>query len=195
MKKIFYWVLLALLFTGCKSWDATMIAAKKDPITPKLLTLDRRMEDMSNTTIVTNDDELKLFTNEVEDNLVDPYGDKYGYIAFKRNIIKDRMGVGFLIPSGILFYFPNIFGLPYCRIKYKVETELRIYDKENRLIGKYSGIGQAKVIVALYYGYSLGSARRKAYVDALNNAFSEIRPQIKADAERINEKLKATGKL
>lgn len=172
-----------------------MIAAKKDPISPKLLTLDRRMEDMANTTIVTNDDELKLFTKEVEENLVDPYGDKYGYIALKRNVIKYRAGFGYYMTSAMLLSIPNLFGFPYYKMRYKLEVELRVYDKENKLIGKYSAIGNSNVTVAFYYGYSLAVAQRKSYVDALNDAFSQIRPQIKADAERINEKLKAAGKM
>ncbi|MBY0244186.1 MAG: hypothetical protein K2Q03_01905 [Sphingobacteriaceae bacterium] len=192
MKKTFFLVALVVL-TGCKTWDGSMINPKKDPISPKLLTLERKIEDLMNTNVVTNYDEVKLFTKEVEDNLTDPYGDKYGYIALKRNIIEARIGVFDYLFSTFLLTAPNLLGMPFMNIRYKVEVEIRIMDRENRLIGKYSAIGKSSVKVAYYYGYSMRNAFRKAYPDALIDAFDKIRPQIQADAQRVNEKLKATG--
>lgn len=193
--KILIHLIALVVLTGCKTWDASMLTPQNDPITPKLLTLERRMEDMANTSVVTSDDELKLFTKEVENNLIDPYGDKYGYIALKRNIIDAKMGMGQYILSSMLLTIPNIFGMPFMNMRYKVEVEIRILDRDNKLVSKYTAIGESSVKVAYYYGYSMKNAMRKAYPDALLDAFNKIRPQIKSDAQRVNEKLIVAGKL
>ena len=195
MKRTIYFLVLLAFITSCKAWDPSMINVKKDPITPKLLTLEKKMADMSNVAIFTTEDELKLFTKEVEENIIDPYGDKYGYIAIKSTTLDTKLGNAFYIPSLILCCIPNILGLPLQVIKHKVEVEIRILDKNNKLIGKYSAVGESKVIVAFYYGYSLMKAPRKSYTDALIDAFSKLHPQIQADANRINDKLNEAGKL
>ncbi|MEX2597701.1 MAG: hypothetical protein WEC59_12315 [Salibacteraceae bacterium] len=188
-------ILSALILVSCKAWDPSMISVKKDPISPKLLPLERRMEDLANTTITTNDDELKVFTQEVEENLIDPYGDKYGYIAYKKNVLDSKIGLGLFILSGFTLYIPNLFGMPFQVIKQKVEVELRVMDSHNRLIGKYSAIGEAKSTVAFYYGYSMKNAYRRTYPEAIKEALTKIRPQIEADAVRLNKTLREAGKL
>ncbi|KAA9325988.1 hypothetical protein [Adhaeribacter soli] len=196
MKKITSIVLLfSFLMTSCKAWDPSMLSVKKEPITPKLLTLERRMEDMANTTVVSSGDELKIFTQEVEANLMDPYGDKYGYIALKRNVVELKSGALYPIVSGLFLFAPNLFGFPMGKFNLKLEVELRILDKNNKLIGKYSAIGESNTTMALYYGYGMTSAGRKIYPDALNDALNKIRPQIQADASRVNAKLKEAGIL
>ena len=195
MKKFSLVFLSLLIITSCKSWDASKIAVKKEPITPKILTLERKIEDIANATVVTNDDRMKLFTKEVEDNLTDPYGDKYGYIVMKQNIIKVNMGIGWALLQGFTGAVPLLFGVPAGGFKYTLEIELRFMDSQNKLIGKYSAIGKGSAKTALYWGYSGQNAIRKSYVDAINDAFNQIRPQIQADANRLNEKLQTAGKL
>jgi hypothetical protein len=80
-------------------------------------------------------------------------------------------------------------------IKYKIDIELRILDRNNKLIGKYSATGESKVTVALYYGYSAVNAGRKSYLEAMLEAFDKIRPKIQKDSKRINDILLTTGKL
>jgi len=185
---------IGIVLTSCKSWDASKIGVKKEPIAPKVLTLDKKLEDMANATVITSGDQMKLFSKEVEENLTDPYGDKYGYIIMKQNLIKWKMGIGWALLQGFTAAVPGLFGVPYGGTKYEYEVEFRIMDSQNRLIGKYSAIGKGSAKVALYWGYSGQNAGRKAYVDALNDAFDKIRPQIQADAARLNEKLLASGK-
>ena len=205
MKNLIIYLTLLSILSSCKTWNGAMITPKNDPIAPKLLTLERRIEDVTspNMTTIQGDnqfrlnDEILLFTKEVEENLMDPYGDKYGTIVLKRNVIDVRYGMGNFIASSLLFTIPNLFGMPFMNIRYKISAEVRIMDRNNKLIGNYSGIGESRVLVAYYYGYSLrnGHADRKAYTDALNEAFNKIRPQIKLDVLRINEKLISSGRL
>jgi hypothetical protein len=186
--------LVALVgLSSCKAWDPSMMAPPNDPISPKLLTLDRRIDDFANTRVVVSEDHLRLFTQEVETNLMDPFGSKYGYIAMKTNVIEAKMGTAFWFLSFFTAYIPNLFGSPFLVLRYKIEVEYRILDRNNKLLSKYSAIGNSKVIVALYYGYWANDAGRKAYSDCLLDAFNKIRPQVQADAQRINEKLKAAG--
>lgn len=194
MKTILKFFLFTIILTSCKAWDASQIGVKKEPISPKLLTLDKKLEDMANATVITSGDQMKVFSKEVEENLTDPYGDKYGVIIMKQNIIKYKIGIGWALLQGFTAAVPGLFGVPYGGQKYELEIEFRVMDSQNRLIGKYSAIGKGSAKVALYWGYSGQNAARKAYVDALNDAFNQIRPQIQADAARLNEKLSAAGK-
>jgi hypothetical protein len=195
MRKTNYLLLLFVFITSCKVWDPSMINVKKDTITPKLMTLEKRIEDVSNTAFIVSEDELKLFTKEVEENLIDPYGDKYGYIALKSSVIKYKEGGAFFLISIFTYCIPNLLGMPFLKLSYKIEVEIRILDKNNKLIAKYSAIGESKVTVALYYGYKMTDGSRKCYTDALNDAFSKIRPQIQPDVNKINDKLNAVGKI
>jgi hypothetical protein len=194
MKKLFIVALVALM-AGCKPWSAAKISVKKEPITPKLLTLEKKIEDVANATVITSGDQMKLFSKEVEENLTDPYGDKYGYIVMKQNMVKMKMGTGWAILQGFTAGIPLLFGVPAGGAKYEYEVELRVMDSQNRLVGKYSAIGNGSAKIAMYWGYSGANAWRKAYVDAINEAFNQIRPQIQADAGRLNDKLTAAGKL
>lgn len=204
MKNRLIYIVIPFILSSCKTWNGAMISPKNDPIIPKLLTLERTIEDVSLSNITTPqvydqyrlNDEILLFTRESENNLMDPYGDKYGTIVLKRNIVDVKYGVGNFIASSLLFTIPNLFGMPFLNIRYNISVEIRIMDRNNKLIAKYNAIGESQVKVAYYYGYSIRNshADRKAYTDALNDAFNKIRPQIKLDVLGINEKLQATGK-
>lgn len=198
--KLLCGIMCLLMTTGCRTWNGAMIAPHDAPITPRLLTLDRRLDDIAMPGMLSANagidpqrlqDEIALFTKEVEQNLVDPYGDKHGTIAFTRNIIDARYGIGNFIASSLLLTVPNLFGLPFMHIRYTISVELRILDRNNKLIGNYGAIGTSSVKVAYYYGYSLrnGLADRKAYTDAINDAFNKIRPQIQAEVSRLNHQL------
>jgi hypothetical protein len=212
MKYLPIGLIVVLSSVGCKSWDGSMITAAKDPIHPKLLTLDARMDDGTHATVIFHGtgvdqgaviattmrqqgDDFKLFTSEVEDNLMDPFGSKYGSITFRRHVIESRFGAGQLVLSTLLFTIPNLFGFPFATVRHTVEVELRVMDREGRLVGKYAAIGSSKVRSAYYHGYSLGNAMRKANADALNDAFAKIRPRIQDDAARVNRLLMEAGKL
>jgi hypothetical protein len=190
MKNQIFLFLIIFILTGCRSFDLSMIKTPNSPIQPKLITLDKRLEDLANTSVQTSDEELKLFTQEVETNLIDPFGDKNGYIVLKRTTLKKSQGLIWTIPPLITIGGALVLGAPFQRVGYKMEAEIRIFDKRNKLIGKYSGIGEGKAWVALYWGYNQLDADHMAFSTALQNAFNEIRPKIQADVNRLNESLK-----
>ena len=44
MKNLIIYLTLLSILSSCKTWNGAMITPKNDPITPKLLTLERRIE-------------------------------------------------------------------------------------------------------------------------------------------------------
>jgi hypothetical protein len=194
------------LLSGCKTWNASMIQAPRTPIKPMLLTLERiPVERASMLAAADNSllfasqfsDEVNLFTQELERNLMDPYADKYGYIEFRPYVVDARYGIGQLIFSALLFTLPNLFGMPFMHIRFNLSLEVRIQDRDKKLLASYTGTGTSSVKVAYYSGYSLrnSNALRKSYSDALIDALNKVRPRIQIDAESINQRLQQAGKL
>ena len=195
---------LVLILGGCRTWDGSFIKPSVDPLQPKMLTLELKLEDFQTANSIGNNsmdyrlnDGLLLFTREAEENLMDPFGYKYGTLSLKTNLVDARFGIGNLLLSSMLFTIPNLLGFPFMKIRYKLAAEVRITDSNKKLIGIYQGTGDSNVTVAYYYGYPLwnSAADRKAYSDALNKALSIIRSKIRAEAETINKKLQAAGPM
>lgn len=195
MKKIIALVFISCLIGGCKTWDISRMNVKNDPLPIRLLSLEKKIEDLKEIRFIPNEDRVRLFTKEVEENLTDAYGDKYGYIMMSQNIIDFRKGTGWLFPNAWTLCSVMLLGCPLAHYKHEIEVELRITDSKDRLIAKYSSIGRGSEVVAMYYGYTAGKAMRKSYIDALRNAFDQMRPQIQKDVSSINEKLKLAGKI
>lgn len=187
-------LLIVHLLTGCKAWDAALVSVKKEPISPQLPAMDKKIEDIGNTTVYISEDETRLFTKEVEENLTNPFGDKYGHIIMKLTVIHSTDGMGWLVPNFCTLYFGTLFGMPVAEFRHKLEVEFRIIDSKDKMIAKYSGIGKGSALVALYHGYAFRKAPRKSFTQAMNEAMDQIRPQIQRDAVSLNEKLIAAGK-
>lgn len=185
MKKNFTLILLIIVLTSCKSFELSQMVPANTPINPLLPTL----EDYANSTVGASQDELNFFTKEVEQNLIDPYGDKHGYIVLRRIRYEVKLGLGWSFVGGFLVCVPFLFGAPASTPKFKMTYEVRILDKNRKLIGKYEGTGIGKAAAAMYWGYNIKGAVRKAYTDAWNNAFSQIRTQIQKDSGRLTEAL------
>ena len=194
--KHFLIVITILSLTACKSWDLSMVSVSESPNQNKLLSLYKNYGDFDNISRTVPDEESKLFTQELETNLMDPYGDKYGYISVITRVADSKNGFALWYSNIILLGIPSLVGAPFGLMKYKLEVEMRIHDKNLRLLGKYSAIGESKTVpVAFYYGYRESQARDKAYSEAFNAALDSLRPKIQTDAERINQILLNTGKL
>ncbi len=187
--RCFVIIFLCTGLSACKVWNPASIGIKKDPISPQILTLQRANDGLH------SQDENKIFIQELENNICDAYGEKYGYISFHKSIVDSKFGLGLYLLSCMLFTIPNILGLPYSIVSYDIEIETRIFDRNNTLLGKYSAMGKGKTIIAYYYGYSMKYAFRKSLSEAVQDAIFKIRPQIQADAEKINAKLLGAGKI
>ena len=89
------------------------------------------------------------------------------------NMLTFGIGIFLGIPSGI--------GIS------KVESELSIYDVNNKLIASYTGIGTDKFSTGLYYRKDQRSSNR----DAIKDALEKINAQVMADVDLVNTKLLA----
>ncbi|UPT65584.1 MAG: hypothetical protein M0D57_13690 [Sphingobacteriales bacterium JAD_PAG50586_3] len=206
MKKTIIFLVLLSAFVSCRSLNYTEQQGKKIPLSNKLLTLEKQIGDITGpnytynhsysypnsymNSIGLNGDELRIINNEVDENLTDPYGDKYGYIEFNRRTVNMRYGIGWTLLSSMTFFTVNLLGVPFMNLRLDSEVEIRILDVNRKLIAKYSAVGQSKFIIAMYYGYGLMAAT-KVYPQALIDALDKIRPQINADVDRVNKLLKA----
>jgi hypothetical protein len=212
-----YFLIASTLLISCRSVNMANYQGKKSPIPTKLLTLERQFGDVVGPTynygyhygntnghnygypngysnfMPLSGDELKVINNEVDENLTDPFGDKYGYIEFNRRIVNAKYGIGWAFLSTITFFVPNLLGMPFMNLKLDTEMEVKIYDINRKLVAKYTGMGHSQKIIAMYYGYGL-MASRWAYPQAMMDALDQIRPQIEADVDRVNKLLKEAKK-
>jgi hypothetical protein len=232
MKEIKIRLILPLLIisslSNCKSYKYSNVHADKDSISQKLVALDIKIGDdygvgresnellqhypnvrrwMDMNSISNNSYKKILFNEEIEQNVSNPFGKRYGTIVMNQNIIKYKKndmlasvnwGFSFyplfkalLSGSGTyhIYNFPWLFGFPDAYYKLDVAVEYRITNLKNELIAKYNSVGSAKAPIALYWGYRRKKAKNKIYVEALKDAFKELRQQIEKDAVKINSEL------
>jgi hypothetical protein len=195
MKNVLFGVALLIILAGCKSWDASQIDPQEDPIEPKLPALERSISDYASAQIISNEDEIRIFTKEVENNLTNPYGKKYGYVTLSSKHIETNHKAGFAIFNGLLMFLPGLAGMPLGILELKMEITVKILDADRSLIGKYSAIGIGKNKIALYHGYSSKDAARKTHADCLKDGLKDIRSQILDDNRRLIKKLKEKGPM
>jgi hypothetical protein len=176
-------IILLLILLSCKSWHHSFVIVEYDPLNPRILTLEQKVSKA-------NDIERRLFAKEVEENLINPCGDMYGYIEMSRVIVKAKPNTfPWLAINLPLLYIPMLLGLPDSRPEYVIEVKFTIMDLHNRPIESYSGVGRGCNFAAAYYGYTFSDAVDKSYSDAINDAFNQIRPKLRNDVEWINREL------
>jgi hypothetical protein len=195
----FCFIFVMILFQNCRTYNSSQSLNLKSPIDPKLPALKSSMDNQSGTFVTPflygNADQFEIFDQEVDNNLCNSYGQKYGYIVLRTYYSKFGIGIGYSVVSGITLFIPNLLGMPMARPKFELQATVEILNSRKELIGKYRAAGKGKSITALYYGYGQSDSIRKARIDALNNALSEIRKQIQTDAPRLSEELKKAGTI
>jgi hypothetical protein len=141
-------------------------------------------------------DVFKLLDIELSENLNQNEGPYYGYARFKLNdYSRSNPGWGWLIPSMGTAFIANLVGMPCSNIKSKLELQMEIVDATGKILKQYTGTGSGKGVMALYYGYPLAYAVRKANLGALKEAMLEIKKKVSVDAGMLSENLKAGGEL
>lgn len=193
MKKITLLFLVSVLIFGCRSWTPMSIEQEKAPINPQIPSLQLYAGTEYYTEIL-SETEFRLFRQEMEENIMNPYGDKYGSAFYSSRVVDEKSGMGFIVLSGLSLYTLNIVGLPMHRINRTIEIEIRILDLKGRLIGKYVGRGTGKANIGLYYGYDWTSAYDKVLYESITEALSNIRLLIDDDSVQIKAALLETEK-
>ncbi len=192
MKKIIV-AFSVVLLVGCRSWSPMVLQDPPSPIEPTLPALQLYAGNEYTAEFV-GESEFRLFMEEMESNIMNPYGDKYGSVFYSSRILEQKDGLGFLIASGMTLYFLNVLGMPLQVVSRIVEVEVRIVDLQGRLLAKYKGRDKGSAVVGLYYGYSFTDAYNKAQLEAAYGALKQIRPQIASDASKLREALFACEK-
>ncbi len=193
MKRIALLLSVVLSLSGCRTWSPIMMEKEKAPIENKLPSLQLYSGTEYNAEILSQT-EFRLFREEMENNIMSPYGDKFGSAFYSSRTIENKEGFGYFFTSAMTLYFINLVGFPIHRVEKTIEVELRILDLKGRLIGKYTGRGSGKAYIALYYGFDWVSAYDKVMYESVNEALSNIRAEINQDAERIRAELLKTEK-
>lgn len=140
------------------------------------------------------EDVFAAFGNEVNENLVENRGERYGNIRFKLlNYDRRAPGWGYQLASWATLNTLNVAGMPHNRYRAELELQVEITDIHKKVIARYSAPGSGRAYVAMYYGYRPGDAWRKANLLALQEAMKVIRPKIEADAGDLRKKLLETG--
>ena len=169
------------------------IEQEKNPINPKIPSLQLYAGTEYYSEIL-SETEFRLFRQEMEENIMNPYGDKFGSAFYSSRIIENKSGMGYIILSGLSLYTLNLVGVPLHRINRTIEIEIRILDLKGRLIGKYTGKGTGTASIGLYYGFDWTSAYDKVLHESIAEALSNIRFHIDEDSERIRNELLKTEK-
>ncbi|MFP4664660.1 MAG: hypothetical protein ACLFM1_09560 [Bacteroidales bacterium] len=188
MKKFIIFFSSMLLLIGCRSYHPMMMEPETDPIDPKLPAMQLYSGDEYQNQLIDRE-EFHMFREEMETNIMNPYGDKYGSAFYSSRILKSNGGWGWFLASGLTLYTINLLGFPMMLESKEVEVEVRIVDLQGRLIGKYSGRGKGQATYALYFGYDVNSAYRKILNETVGIALEKVREKIRADSERLRTKL------
>lgn len=142
-------------------------------------------------------DAATLYSKDLEENLTNPVGEKYGYAQFKTLVAQSGMhGLGWYALSLSTMDIPNIlFGMPWGVGKTNLEVEMQILNSKKEMIAKYKAEGSAKIPIALYHGYGMMGAIKMANITAVKMALANINAQVEKDAAMIKAKLTESGAI
>lgn len=203
MKKIIQVSALFLLslsvLSGCKSTDQVLFRSQSAALTHRLPALEVAVDNgqLAATEGAYPGDPLKLFQQEVKQNLVDEADSaRFGYLKLQvTSATTKRGGRGLQAFQMATLMVPSLFGLPieYCRTA--VQAEVQVIDSHGELVGTYIGEGTSNVRVAMYHGYSQTQAARLADVEALRQALNQIRPQLEGISDSLRTVLLTSGPI
>jgi hypothetical protein len=198
---VFVLFICGMVCQSCRTVKVSQVTADKAPISFKLPALEKSFNHYNALTTarygmpVRHNNSLQILNDEVDDNLTNPYGAKYGYVQISSNYVRYKMGMGYAMLSGFTLFIPNLIGFPMGYYNLELQVTVEILNAKKELIGKYKGLGQGRAVVACYYGYGSTAAATKAQMQALKAALNAIRPQIQQDAQRLNSLLQEAGPI
>jgi hypothetical protein len=186
-------------FSSCKSFDPALLDARGEKLNPKLETLKPVIEN-NLVAIVSSDgssvmgsnplDVKTYFENEVQTNLIDPFGIPKGIIKLKVENYEQKQRVTW---SPFLLGIPSLFGVPGTRAVSKVGVTIEIIMPNGQVIGQYKGTGQAVEVTRLWSKGESFKERyiaRVAYLKSVQNAVADAKIGLLSDVDRLNQLLK-----
>ena len=134
-----------------------------------------------------------IFERNVEGNICVPdfTGQKKGTIKCKLVSGDHSENLGCLAPSILTIFTLNLLGMPIVSDTIDLQTEVTIFDRNNRLIGKYTSDSYShKSWTALYWGYSGKDAPRNSARVVFIKCMEDIKQKIDKDSNRLNNALR-----
>ncbi len=203
---VFFFLLVSLISTSCKSLDIVKtLQVNDDGTLYKLPTLTLisdsnmilaneqsvRISKLNNEQIALINKEFNsIFIRELETNLTNPYGESKGYIQ-AQIITNDLNSNGFMVFYSLLSLGTlNLIGLPFNHPEYTLNFEFSIYDKNKKLIKKYNIYGKGQAWAAAYYGYSGQNAIKLAMYRGFKDALKQLKFELQQDYDMLNQKFK-----
>lgn len=198
MKKLFILLMtcvFVLMFFGCASVgiDNSLLQAGEgtvDPLLPHLIissTLKKEMNLINSNTnsLKSNSYMYTIFERELDENIIDPYGDVQGSIELV--ITNAAYNQGYNLLMAIAIWGPGLVGFPVGSTKTDVQFEIRIYDNDENRVWKKVYSDSNKGMLTLFNENRDGTNLViKKYKDLLEIAKQDIQ----RDREQIIARLK-----
>lgn len=138
-------------------------------------------------------DVFQVFENELRDHINQRSGPNHGQARFKLRFYQRRnSGWGWTVASFATGLIPNMLGMPIRTQQVVLELQMEVVDANGYLLRQYVASGQGKAQVAVYHGYSVTTAARKANLRALKRAMSKIKTELDKEVLALSSQLEKT---
>lgn len=136
-------------------------------------------------------DVYTLFERDVKDCISTPYGEFKGYIICKIRSGDNKMNDMLPIMSIFLLGIPNLVGMPYTYVKSYIDLDVEIYTIDDKLVGRYLGMGKNTSYAGTYGRYRVAEVGRISAIKSFKMAMDQIKEGIEKDKARLTEELNA----
>lgn len=197
MKKVLLVMLIICLnFVGCASYKATKfysMPSEQDKLPPLMVAF---KSDMAIPEHPVHRDVLELIDNELRANIIEDNDSEYHGFALIE--VRDGALCNLCTPASSMYVMfstismsvLNLFGFPFTEATSHVIIEITVYDSEMNEVEKFLGRSKGSALTAYYYGYSLGSAKKMAVLDATRKAMDKIVTKVRRARAEVSGLLK-----
>lgn len=144
---------------------------------------------LDETKIKNNTPYAMLFYREIEKNVVRHDGEKQGSIILTPVLHTHEPNVGWTLVSALTLHIPNIFGMPEASHTSFCELELRIVDKNGKLIRAYNADSIVTKYTAAYWGYYPQDTINAALYGSYKETLTKLMNQMNNDKDLIIREL------
>lgn len=144
---------------------------------------------LDETKIKNNTPFAMLFYREVEKNIVMHNGDKKGSIILTPVLLQQEPNLFWIFFNAVTLHIPAIFGIPEASYTSFCELELRIVDKNGKLIKSYNADSEVTKYAAAYWGYYPKDGVNAALYGSYKETLSKLMQQMNNDKELIIREL------
>lgn len=189
-----------LVLGGCRSAQKLMLAPAPQAFQTQLPALDITVENgpMDKTEGALQEDPMQVFRRQTSQGLLEKNDSSATFGSLKLQILEakaTRQGKGLHAIQMMGFLTPSLLGIPLEFFRTHVRAQVQVIDALGNVIGTYEGTGDSRIKVAMYHGYSQGSAPRLADTEALKSALAKIRPQLDTATALLRTRLLTSGPM